>query len=226
MIDPISYQGLRGDMSSLGGTSSSQSRGNWFNSSDLSLREDTKSNHLLGPRTGHDASFSAAPPRRSKKQAPPRNTTRLGAIDEHSNSVAPDTPSRHPDRKYKYGNATKFFAFGAYARSDNSLPPVDAYEKVVGPRGEKFNDLRQNRPYRPPNRGGWRRVICLGLVILLILLAIGLGVGLGIGLTRSKETRYFTPMVRPACRDPSVSSLFFVLVSDKDPALSERLYKR
>lgn len=156
-------------------------------------------NPTLGPRTHHDASYSATPPRRSKKHVPPRNTTRLGAIDEHSNSIAPDIPSRNPARKHhRYGSATKFFSFAAYTRSDPSLPPVGAYDNITGPRGEKFGDLRQNKPFRPPNRGGWRRAICLGSVALVILLAIGLGVGLGLGLTRKKETRYLIPFSR--CR--------------------------
>ena len=151
-------------------------------------------NPTLGPRTHHDASYSATPPRRSKKNGAPRNTTRLGAIDEHSNSIAPDIPGRNPARKHhRYGSATKFFTFAAYTRSDPTVPPVNAYDNIIGPRGEKFGDLRQNKPFRPPNRGGWRRAICLGLVALVILLAIGLGVGLGLGLTRNKGTRYLIP---------------------------------
>lgn len=148
-------------------------------------------NPSLGPRSNHDASYSATPPRRSKKQVPPRNTARLGAIDEHSNSIAPDIPLPHQNRKqHRYGNATKFFTFGASTRSDQPGLPVGAYDDITGPRGEKFGDLRQNKPFRPPNRGGWRRLICLGLVALLLLLAIGLGVGLGVGLTRHQGTRY------------------------------------
>lgn len=144
----------------------------------------------LGPRSNHDASYSATPPRRSKKSTPPRNSARLGVIDEKSSIVAPDLPARNPNRKQlRYTSATKFFGFGIYSRSDPTIPPVNAYDNIVGPNGEKFNDVRKNKPFRPPNRGGWRRALCLGLIIFVILLAIGLGVGLGIGLTRKKGTR-------------------------------------
>lgn len=148
-------------------------------------------NQSLGPRNNHDASYSATPPRRSKKHVSARNAPRLGAIDEHSSIIAPDIPSRNQARRHhRYGNATKFFTFGAFPRVDHSVPPVNAYDDITGPRGEKFGDLRQNKPFRQPNRGGWRRFLCLGLVALILLLAIGLGVGLGVGLTRNKGTRY------------------------------------
>lgn len=147
------------------------------------------SNPTLGPRSNHDASYSATPPRRSKKNGVPRNATRLGAIDEHSSIIAPDIPSRNQARKQqRYATAARFFTFGASTRSDQSLSPIGAYDDVLGPRGEKFGDLRQNKSFRQPNRGGWRRFICLGLIVLIVLLAIGLGVGLGVGLTRHKGT--------------------------------------
>lgn len=157
-----------------------------------------ENNTSLGPRNNHDASYSATPPRRSKKHSSARNSTRLGAIDEHSSIVAPDIPSRNQARKqYRYGTATKFFTFGAFPRLDHSEPPVGTYDDITGPRGEKFGDLRQNKPFRPPNRGGWRRFLCLGLVALIVLLAIGLGVGLGVGLTRHKGYVHLSFMRQP-----------------------------
>lgn len=158
-------------------------------------------NRSLGPRNNHDASYSATPPRRSKKNTPPRNATRLGAIDEHSSIVAPDIPTRNAARKQtRYANATKFFTFGLPGRFDHSVPPVNAYDDITGPRGEKFGDLRQNKPFRPPNRGGWRRFVCLGLIVLIVLLAIALGVGLGVGLTRKKSARYLLPIFHHCAR--------------------------
>lgn len=152
------------------------------------------------PKIKH-APHSATPPRRGNKIPSQRTPTRhLGAIDEHSPSIAPDIPARNPSRPKKMvsflpSDATKFFSFSSYSRPGTDVPPPDAYDKIVGPRGEKFNDVRQNKTDQPPGRGrGWRRKLCLGLIILAILLAIALGVGLGVGLTR-KKARYFLPFL-------------------------------
>lgn len=146
------------------------------------------------------AHYSATAPRRGGRHSlnGNGNTNRLGAIDEESPRVAPDIPTRSARRPKKTvafvpADARKFFSFSKYSRpDDDDVPPPDFYEKIVGPHGEKFADLRQNRPYDPHGRGGgWRRMVCLGLVVLLVL-AIALGVGLGVGLTRHKGARYLS----------------------------------
>ncbi|KAK5069551.1 hypothetical protein LTR64_008232 [Lithohypha guttulata] len=142
------------------------------------------------------AHYSSTPPRRGNRHAvhTPPATHRLGVIDEDSPRVAPDIPTRHPDRPRKTVaflpvDAKRLFSFSAYARPGEDVPPPDVYEKITGPRGEKFEDLRRNRPYHPPGRGGgWRRMVCLGCVafVILVVLGIALGVGLGVGLTKRK----------------------------------------
>ena len=92
-------------------------------------------------------------------------------------------------------DAKKFFSWNAYTRDGTDVPPPNAYDGIVGPRGEKFNDMRQNKPFNPPGRSGrWKRIICLGSVILVTILVIGLAIGLGVGLTRNKGARYCLPI--------------------------------
>lgn len=175
----------------------------------------TSSNHIQNeepepepealPRIYH-TSYSSTPPRRgARRNGQPVTPNHLGAIDEDSNSVAPDVPRRHPGRNanrprkivgFIPGDASKFFSWSSYSRPHEDVPPPGAYDGITGPRGEKFSDLRQNKPFRPPGRGGWKRMICLGSVVaLIVLLAVGLGVGLGVGLTRRKGTRYTLPIL-------------------------------
>lgn len=151
------------------------------------------------PRILH-APHSATPPRRANGRPTHRvPSRRLGAIDEHSPSIAPDIPTRNPNRPKKMvsflpADASKFFSFSSYARPEADIPPPNAYDKIVGPRGEKFKDVRQNRPDdQPGRRRRSRKMLCLGLIIFAVILAIALGVGLGVGLTRNKGTRYLFP---------------------------------
>lgn len=140
------------------------------------------------PRIQHSP-HSSNPPRRGNRRARNSPSTRLGAIDEDSSQVAPDIPTRNPNRRLvglTYSNAAKLFGFGAASFKDSDVPPPDAYDQIVGPRGEKFSDLRHNKPYSPPGKAARRRKLCLGVVIILIL-ATALAVGLGVGLTRQKR---------------------------------------
>src|SRR4051794_32167350 len=50
------------------------------------------------PRIQH-APHSSNPPRRGNRRVRNGPSTRLGAIDEHSSSVAPDIPTRNPNRR-------------------------------------------------------------------------------------------------------------------------------
>lgn len=163
------------------------------------------------------AHYSSTPPRRGGRHAYNNSATnRLGAIDEESQVIAPDIPCRNCNRPkrpktYLPADAKKFFSFSSYSRPDKDVPPPDFYEKVIGPHGEKFTDLRKNKPFKPEGRGGgWRRMVCLGLVILLVL-AIVLGVGLGVGLTRHKGARYLSHIlsyateIMPPLRDYALS---------------------
>ena len=141
------------------------------------------------PRIYH-APHSSTPPRRGRGRgrAHPQASTRLGAIDEHSNTVAPDIPTRNPTSKIP---GFKYFSLAAWTHPEVDASPPNAYDTIVGPRGEKFADVRQNKPKDLIAQGKRRRkMICFGLVtIILLVVAIALGIGLGVGLTRRKANR-------------------------------------
>ena len=137
------------------------------------------------PQIQH-APHSSNPPRRGARRSRNGAPTRLGAIDEHSNAVAPDIPNRNPNRMFG-ANAARFFGFGSVLRKNDDVPPPNAYDKIVGPRGEKFTDVRKNNSRQSAARRSWRKFLCIGIIILLVL-AIALGVGLGVGLTRKKNS--------------------------------------
>jgi hypothetical protein len=129
---------------------------------------------------------SSSTPRRS--MAGNGNSKILGSIDENG-GMSPDIPIRAPRRPQP--NATTYGKPRTFLNSFFS-PPKDELEDIKGPHGEKFSDVRSNRRSdsnsdetagRKKNiirRGGWRTIICLGLVLFIIaaLVAIGLVVGL------------------------------------------------
>lgn len=109
--------------------------------------------------------------------------TRLGAIEEDG-GMQPDIPQRAANRP-----VARFFniPFAQLYGQRSSPPPYTEYNDVTGPRGEKFSDLRNNRHIS--KRGGWVRLLVIGLVAVAIIAA--LAVGLGVGLTRGKgNSRY------------------------------------
>lgn len=103
--------------------------------------------------------------------------------------MAPDIPTRNPYRLKQ----VKFFGlpFPAWAKADADVPPPYAYDTITGPNGEKFADVRQNKPKDLIAQGKRRRkMICFGLVaIILLIIAVILAIGLGVGLTRRKINR-------------------------------------
>lgn len=94
------------------------------------------------------------------------------------------------------------FAFPPTLHSSRNPPPYSEYNDVTGPNGEKFTELRRN--HRPPRRGGFVRLACIGLIVVAIIIA--LAVGLGVGLTR-KSTNNSKPYTGPNA--PSGSNLTF-----------------
>lgn len=142
----------------------------------------------------HHAPHSSTPPRRGRGRGRthPQTSTRLGAIDEHSSTVAPDVPTQNPARKIP---GLKYFNIDAWTKPGADVPPPNAYDTIVGPRGEKFADVRHNRPKDLIAQGKRRRKkICFGLVVaILLIVAIALSIGLGVGLTRRQADRYLLP---------------------------------
>ena len=106
---------------------------------------------------------------------------RLSIIAEDSNTPLPPLPSHQPHNR---PFSRRFL--GEPPRYSGHAPPKYSLWDVTGPKGEKFDDLRNNRFVA--QRGGWKR-ICL-IAILVIVCIIALAIGLGVGL-KKKHSRYF-----------------------------------
>lgn len=114
---------------------------------------------------------------------------RLGAIDETSEAVAPDIPARNPTRLHKL-HAARLFSVASltrlYSRHIHDGAEIDSYDRITGPAGEKFSDLRQNQAKGTPAKRRRRRVCCIVMLLIVIVIA-ALAIGLGVGLTRSRK---------------------------------------
>ncbi|EXJ95100.1 hypothetical protein A1O1_00219 [Capronia coronata CBS 617.96] len=107
--------------------------------------------------------YSTSAPR-ARRASPPQ--TLLGAIDEHSGIVKPDVPlsadkENNPVAKlHVYSSAINSRKKATLASA--SSPPVNHFDALVGPNGEKFTDLRMNRKVEDPRGRGWKRLMCFG----------------------------------------------------------------
>lgn len=107
--------------------------------------------------------YSKQPPR-VKRASPPQ--TLLGAIDENSGNVSPDVPL---SAEKEDNPVTKLHTYAAvinlkkaYTLNSTPRPPVNEFDLLRGPNGEKFTDMRLNR--RPDAFGGkgWKKLMCFG----------------------------------------------------------------
>ena len=69
--------------------------------------------------------------------------------------------------------------------TDRNAPPSYSFFDVTGPKGEKFEDLRNNKFIA--RRGGWKKLCIIGFLVLLILIA--LVVGVAVGVSQKKNNR-------------------------------------
>ena len=118
-----------------------------------------------------------------------RNTSaedRLATILESGNN-APPVPPRAANRP-----SPKRHLLGYTSRhnSDHSPPPYTTYATVVGPSGEKFVDIRNNRHIA--KRGGWKRLCILIVVVLVVIVALIVGLAVGLGKKRARYADYLT----------------------------------
>ncbi len=117
---------------------------------------------------------------------------RLSIIAEDSNNPPPLPPVQQthnrPFSRRFLGEPPRY--------RDGKEPPKYSLWDVTGPKGEKFEDLRNNAYVA--RRGGWKR-ICL-VAFLVIACIVALVVGLVVGL-RKKHTRCvkLMPSLRLTC---------------------------
>ncbi|KAI9806476.1 MAG: hypothetical protein M1833_003663 [Piccolia ochrophora] len=108
---------------------------------------------------------------------------RLSVIMENGDAPAPPKESHRPfARRLGFGESDPPPPYTAYV-------PFGKYADVIGPNGEKFHDLRNNRYLT--RRGGWRRLLIITIVAVAII--VGLTVGLVVGLRRKDEESSIPP---------------------------------
>lgn len=105
---------------------------------------------------------------------------RLSIIDEDGNPPPPppvQQPHHRPFSRRFLGEPPRY--------RDGKEPPRYSMWDVTGPKGEKFEDLRNNAYVA--QRGGWKRICLIAFVVTacIVALAVGLAVGL-----RKKHSGY------------------------------------
>ena len=134
------------------------------------------------PPTG--ARHSSNGTRRSRRSSAATSLdARLPIIEEDHPS--PPLPIEAPPRTHNRPFSQRFRS-NPPRYSDKNGPPSYTFLDVIGPKGETFEDLRNNKFIA--RRGGWKKLCIIGFLIVLIV--IGLAVGLAVGLTQRMNRRY------------------------------------
>ena len=119
--------------------------------------------------------------RRGSRNASRASSLRLSIIEEDASYVPlpPTSPPKTHNRPFH-----RRFLGDPPSYSGRSAPPYSLWD-VRGPKGEKFQDLRNNRHVN--SRGGWRRICLIAVIVIACLIA--LVVGLAVGLHKNKDNR-------------------------------------
>ena len=138
----------------------------------------------FGPPAARHSSNGA---RRSRRgSAATSLDARLPIIEEDHPS--PPLPPEEPPKTYHRPFSQRFRS-NPPIYTDKNLPPEYSFFDVIGPKGEKFDDLRNNKFIA--ERGGWRKLCTIGFVLFLIV--TGVVVGLAVGLSKKHSSRYVYP---------------------------------
>ena len=142
--------------------------------------------------------FQAPPaqPAQARHSSHPRRsraTSLAGSVDQRLSVIDEDHPSPPLDSptpinpKTQHRPFSRRFGLGEPPKySSSNRPPNYTFWDITGPKGEKFDDLRNNAYIA--KRGGWRRFCIIFWLILVV--AIALAVGLGVGLSRRHHNEY------------------------------------
>lgn len=112
---------------------------------------------------------------------------RLSIIDEDGNNHPSQPPPPPAVQQPHHRPFSRRFLGEPPRYKDGKEPPKYSMWDVTGPKGEKFEDLRNNAYVA--RRGGWKRICLIGLIVIVCIVA--LAVGLGVGLHK-KHSRYFS----------------------------------
>ena len=119
--------------------------------------------------------------RRGSRNASRTSSLRLSIIEEDAN-YAPLPPSS-PPKTHNRPFHRRFL--GEPPRYSGRSPPTYSLWDVTGPKGEKFEDLRNNAYVA--RRGGWRRICLVAAIAMACIVA--LVVGLVVGLHKKHNSR-------------------------------------
>ena len=119
--------------------------------------------------------------RRGSRNASRASSIRLSIIEEDASYVPlpPSTPPKTHHRPFH-----RRFLGDPPQYSGRSTPTYSLWD-VTGPKGEKFEHLRNN--VYVAQRGGWRRICVITVIVIACLVA--LAVGLAVGLHNKHDSR-------------------------------------
>ncbi|KAI9841428.1 MAG: hypothetical protein M1837_000704 [Sclerophora amabilis] len=123
------------------------------------------------------------------------DSSRLSVIMENGDagpasappSKPPNASHRPHSRRFQHGDPPGH-------EHDRPPPPYSPFANVIGPRGEKLLDVRNN--VHLARRGGWRRLCTIGLILVVII--VGLTVGLVVGLRERNKSSPAPPAPSPS----------------------------
>ncbi|CAF9943837.1 MAG: hypothetical protein ALECFALPRED_001470 [Alectoria fallacina] len=133
--------------------------------------------------------------RRGSRNASRTSSLRLSIIEEDANyaPLPPTSPPKTHNRPFH----RRFL--GEPPRYSGRSPPTYSLWDVTGPKGEKFEDLRNNAYVA--RRGGWRR-ICL-VAAIVIACVVALVVGLVVGLHKKHNSSSAAPAAPSSSSTPN-----------------------
>jgi len=149
-------------------------------------REDSMSHNFVGSSNFVER---PAPPPRPKKIGSRSIRSRANSIDTRLSIIAEDVvpPPPLPERTHNRFFNRRWNIGEPPRHSFETPPPKYSVWDATGPKGEKLGDVRNNKYIA--RRGGWRRLLIIG--ILFVAITVALVVGLVIGL-RKKNSRSVT----------------------------------
>ena len=112
--------------------------------------------------------------RRGSRNASRASSLRLSIIEEDASYVP--LPPTEPAKTHNRPFHRRFL--GEPPRYSGRSPPSYTLWDVRGPKGEKFQDLRNNKYVAP--RGGWRRFFVVAAIAIACVAALVIGLAVGL----------------------------------------------
>lgn len=120
--------------------------------------------------------------RRGSRNASRSSSLRLSIIEEDANYVP--LPPTSPPKTHNRPFHRRFL--GEPPRYSGRSPPTYTLWDVTGPKGEKFEELRNNAYVA--RRGGWRRICLVAIIVIACLVALVVGLAVGLHKKHSNST--------------------------------------